>query len=43
MKLRKGIPVHSGIVDGIMKGMNIKPEDRIIFVDIIPNRHTFGD
>ncbi len=36
-QLRKGLPVHAGIIDGIVDGMNIKPEDRVVFVDIIPN------
>lgn len=37
-ELRKGLAVHAGIIDGIVEGMNVKPEDRVLFVDIIPNR-----
>lgn len=35
---RKGLPVHAGIIDGLVDGLNVKPEDRVLFVDIIPNR-----
>lgn len=35
---RKGIPLHAGLVDGILAGMGIKPDDRVIFIDILPNR-----
>lgn len=35
---RKGVQCHKQILEGYMAGMDIKPEDRFIFVDLVPNR-----
>ncbi|CAE7608143.1 cofG [Symbiodinium sp. CCMP2592] len=37
---QKGIPVHTGTLDGYMDGMDLKEEDRLICVDLLPNRQA---
>ena len=35
---RKGIPCHASILNGLLEGMEIGDADKIIFVDLLPNR-----
>ena len=35
---RKGVDAHMGIISSYMQGMDIKPEDRLIVCDILPNK-----
>lgn len=35
---RKGVDAHMGIISSYMQGMEIKPEDRLIICDILPNK-----
>ena len=35
---RKGIPCHEQIVDGLLQNMPIGAGDRVLFLDLLPNR-----
>lgn len=35
---RKGIPCHDQIVDGLLQNMPIGAGDRVLFLDLLPNR-----
>ena len=35
---RKGLPVHVSIIEGYMKGLPLREEDRVVVFDILPNR-----
>ena len=37
---RKGIPCHKAIIDTYLQGMEIRDQDRVVIVDIVPNRCT---
>ena len=37
---RKGLPCHARILNGLLEGMEIGDTDKIIFVDVLPNRHA---
>lgn len=39
---RKGIECHKKILQSYLKNMNIKPEDRVLVCDVLPNRHKGG-
>ena len=32
------MPCHDLLVDGLLEGMNVQPGDRVIFLDLLPNR-----
>ena len=38
--VRKGVPCHEAMVEGLLEGMNIAPTngDKVFLVDVIPNR-----
>ncbi|CAK9004718.1 FO synthase subunit 1, partial [Durusdinium trenchii] len=39
----KGIPCHESIIKGYLKGMTFSDKDRVIFLDLVPNRYAeFG-
>ena len=37
-KLRKGVECHKQILRGYLAGMGLKPDDRVIVCDLLPNR-----
>ena len=38
---RKGVEAHKKILEAYMSGMDIKAEDRLLVVDLVPNRQGF--
>ena len=37
--VRKGAACHERIVEALLGGMNMKPDDSVLLVDCLPNRH----
>lgn len=36
---RKGLIIHDAIVDAYLKGLTLGANDKVLLVDILPNRH----
>ena len=37
--VRKGLPIHDAIIDAYMKRMSFAESDKVLLVDLMPNRH----
>lgn len=35
---RKGLQIHEAIVDGYLKGMELRESDKVLVIDLLPNR-----
>ena len=38
MPVRKGLEAHKQVLQGFMSGMDFRADDRLLFVDLVPNR-----
>ena len=35
---RKGLPIHEAIVEGYLKGVELRESDKVLVIDLLPNR-----
>ena len=38
VKSRKGVAVHDAIIDGYFKSLTLRQNDKVLIVDLLPNR-----